>query len=300
MEKEEARKLYAEAYRKQHDEPGPESDIEFVETMASLIRETEDTWAMSGLGAWYYDRKRFDLALKYYQMAYDHGDHEIACSLGYIWYYGRTGEVNYELAYRYFQEAADHGDLNAKLKLADMIHNGYYVPADEKKYARIVEQVYREAQNDEYPPRIVPYAAVRLAKIRKAEGNIQEAVLLYRIAKKNLIHMIELCHFFGDINVMEWLMDDLYTMIEPDYSDLDLYDLFYVLKTPKEVTFRFKRGKYMISSCRIETGEPAFLFEDRWYRSFNELLLNAMLDGQYLSVLASQLYDFEVNYERTC
>ncbi|MBR3637784.1 MAG: hypothetical protein IKN45_07655 [Lachnospiraceae bacterium] len=67
----------------------------FTEAMQFLIEEEQRPQDMLYLGGAYYEQKRFDLALKYYEMAasFDY-DPAYEC-LGYIWYYGRTGERDY-------------------------------------------------------------------------------------------------------------------------------------------------------------------------------------------------------------
>lgn len=89
---------------------------------------------MMQLGGHYYGIRRFDLALKYYEMAADFEILDAYECLGYIWYYGRTGERDYEKAFKYFQKAADGGDAIAAYKLADMYKNGYFVEKDYEKY----------------------------------------------------------------------------------------------------------------------------------------------------------------------
>ena len=54
-----------------------------------------------------------------------------------VWYYGRTGTVDYEKAFRYFSMAG-HNPV-AEYKLADMYHNGYFVEKDDVKYKEIIQ-----------------------------------------------------------------------------------------------------------------------------------------------------------------
>ena len=76
----------------------------YTEAAGFLIHETKDSEIMLNLGGYYYDQKRYELALKYYEMAMAHGNGDAAIGLGYIWYYGRTGTVDYEKAFHYFDE----------------------------------------------------------------------------------------------------------------------------------------------------------------------------------------------------
>ena len=100
----EARKLY-EKYKKEISwDNKHENEGALIEITEFLLKETNDPWYSSDLGSFYYSRKQFDLAQKYYEMTYDLGEHDIAVCLGYIWYYGRTGTVDYEKAFRSFSD----------------------------------------------------------------------------------------------------------------------------------------------------------------------------------------------------
>lgn len=296
MTVDEARALYEKYKEEIHWHNNHVHEDELFEVTEFLLRETQDPWYSSDLGSFYYDRRQFDLALKYYEMTYELGDHDVAVCLGYIWYYGRTGKVDYEKAFRWFSEAARLGNDEGKRKLADMYKNGYFVEKDEAKYREIIEELYEAHRDDEHRFLELPDICTRLAGIRKKEGNIEEAVRLLQTAKEDLPMRMRLCEFFGDINVMDWLINDLYSMIEPDYSDLDIFDLFYVLKKPGTASFRYKRKKYVIRSL-IENGEYAVTFDDRWYRSVNELFRNAKLDGKPLYVRYQEIYNMEVKHD---
>ncbi len=97
----------------------------FIEAMKYLIEELHDPGDMMYLGGYYYEIRRFDLALKYYELAatYDY-DPAYEC-LGYIWYYGRTGERNYKKAFEYFSKLMEKGNPVSTYKVADMYKNGY-------------------------------------------------------------------------------------------------------------------------------------------------------------------------------
>ena len=100
----------------------------YTEAAGFLIRETNDPRIMLNLGGFYYEQKNYDLALKYYTMAAEHGYEEAEVCLGYIWYYGRTETIDYEKAFHYFSMARQNPV--AEYKIADMYHNGYYVEKD--------------------------------------------------------------------------------------------------------------------------------------------------------------------------
>ena len=88
----------------------------FTEVAQMLYEHTGDTEYMTNLGGAYYERREFDLARKYYEIAAEKGDLYANIGLGYIWYYGRTGKCDYEKAFRYFSRC--RGNIRAEYKLA--------------------------------------------------------------------------------------------------------------------------------------------------------------------------------------
>ena len=297
MNREEAEALYTDI--KTHPlVPGDERQAELIEVLEFLIKETGDSWYMLDLGSIYYYRKQYDLALKYYEMADAAGDPEVLNVLGYMWYYGRTGTVDYEKAFHYFSKGADNGDQASRYKLADMYKNGYFVMQDMNKYRQILEEMCEYLKIGSYPDKltVLPDVYCRLAGIRKEEGNIPEAVRLYREAKYYLKDRIMYTQFFGDYNIMQGLLEDLYSMTEPDRSDLDIYDAMVLLKRPGTMSFYYRQRRYRIISSIDEQGVYAAEYRGHFYRSVKELLQKAELDGQYLTGRQSELYDLEVRY----
>ena len=86
----------------------------FIEAMDFLVRETAGPEYMMELGGFYYEEKKFDLALKYYELAAECRWPAAYLCLGYVWYYGRTGNRDYEKAFRYYTLAAESGSTVAR------------------------------------------------------------------------------------------------------------------------------------------------------------------------------------------
>lgn len=151
----------------------------FTEAMNFLIEEEHNPKDMMYLGGYYYEIKKFDLALKYYEMAatFDY-DPAYEC-LGYIWYYGRTGERDFKKAFEYFSKLMDKGDPVSTYKVADMYRNGYYVEKDQKRYEQIIEELYPKVKDMDNVFDPVPEVFTRLARIRKSQGREEDAVDLY-------------------------------------------------------------------------------------------------------------------------
>ena len=85
-----------------NNNPTEEEIFLFTEAMNFLIEEMKNPGDMMHLGGFYYEMKRFDLALKYYEMAATMDYDPAYECIGYIWYYGRTGEKDYKKAFEYF------------------------------------------------------------------------------------------------------------------------------------------------------------------------------------------------------
>lgn len=267
----------------------------FTEAMDFLIHEEHNPRDMMYLGGVYYDMKNFDLALKYYEMAaamdYD-GAYEC---LGYIWYYGRTGEKDYRKAFEYFSKMMNKGHLVATYKVADMYKNGYYVEKDMETYRKIIEDLYVKVQKCRYVNDPVPEVYTRLAHIRMEEGRDDEAVSLFLKAKDWLAQRIRYNAFFGNLNIMKWLIDDLYGLIEFDEELFDFFDLYYLLKTPHAISFVYDGKEQRVESV-MEGGECAVCYNGKWFRSRDDFFRDALIEGtnDKLTSVHDKLYGFEV------
>ncbi len=271
-----------------------EEEFMFIEAMNFLIEENKDPRDMMYLGGYYYELKHFDLALKYYEMAAAMDYDEAYECLGYIWYYGRTGERDYKKAFEYFTKMMDKGNLVAAYKVADMYKNGYYVDKDMNKYRSIIEDLYKRVQNcgNVFDP--VPEVYTRLARIREEEGKEEDAVNLYLIAKDWLAQRIRFNAFFGNLNIMKWLIDDLYELIEFDEDWFDFYDLYYLLRSPNKIRFFYDDEEMNLESI-MEGDECVVCFNEKWYHSRDDFFKDAATkDGTKLTAIYGDLYGFEV------
>ena len=272
--------------------PTEEETFVFTEALKFLIEETKNPEYMTRLGGQYYGERNFDLALKYYELAAEYDYLPAISGLGYIWYYGRTGEKNYEKAFEYFERGYELGDINCSYKVADMYKNGYFVEKDFEKYKEIIEKIYSyiKYRGDYHIPEI----CTRLAKIRSDEGDTEEALALYDRARAQLSYRIQDNPFFGNLTIMKHLILDTYALREFDKSDMGLYDLYYVLSTPAKVTFVFDFDKHTAESETQEDGSVAVCFDGKWFRTVDDFFAKAEINGELLTALYEELYDFEV------
>lgn len=287
----EAKKNCREFYDKTN--PSEEDRFVYTEALGFLIDETKDADYMVELGAMYYEEKQFDLALKYYEMAAEYDNIYAMSNLGYIWYYGRTGEKDYDKAFYYFSKAMERGSLIAAYKVADMYKNGYCVGKNYGKYKEMIEDLYRKIRGAKYLNAPVPEIYTRLAGIRTEEGKPEEALELYYTAREFLSGRIRSHPFFGDLNIMKWMIGDIYRLTEPDPGCIGLYDLYEVLNKPAAVTFFFEDRSFEVESVQDKEG-LSIRFGDKWYRTIDDFFRKAQIDGELLTTLYAEVYDFKV------
>lgn len=274
-----------------------EEEYELIECLNYLIDETKEYRYAEFLGGIYYGRKMYDLALKYYEMAETLGSKWAWNGLGYIWYYGRTGETDYEKAFKYFSKMVEDNEsdnaydkIEAQFKLADMYKNGYYVQKDFDKYVEIIESLYESVKDEFYMPRVEVFT--RLASIRTSQGKTEEAVELYLTAKNDLIGRLANNRFFGDLNRMKWLTNDLYKLIEFDRTDFDLYDLYYLLNEEHTVSFEYDEVVHEIESKQSE--EMNIRLDDKWFRNIDEFFINAVVDEESIEAINWWIEDWRI------
>ena len=131
----------------------PENIRDLVEGILEQEIEDGNYFAANDLGALYYDEQSYEKAFEYYNLASNNGIYLATENLGYIYYYGRLGEVNYEKAFECFIKGALNGQIISLYKIGDMYKNGYYVSKDEnlayKIYDRCMEILDNETDKDE-------------------------------------------------------------------------------------------------------------------------------------------------------
>ncbi len=265
----------------------------YTEAMHYLINETQDPNCMCQLGCAYNGRKDYELALKYFELALAHGNEFANLCLGYIWMYGRIGFFDYKKAFEYFS-ALPH-DVNAQYKIADMYKNGLYVMKDSHKYKEIIERLYREVKDDDDDDGYSCKAEIslRLAEIRADEGETEEAVFLYRDAKSIMAERMIYDTFFGHIDIMHRIIDNLYRLTDVNKKNFDLYDLFELLKKPVRIRFEYNDEQFMIESVAEDEG-MAICFNDKWFRDTVDFFEKAEIDGERLTTISWELNEFEV------
>lgn len=276
-------------------QPKYEDDIALIHALEFLIKETNNPEYMVELGAWYYGQKQFDLAEEYYLMAAKLGYNDAYECLGYIYYYGRVGHPDYEKAFHYNKLASDKGNLVAAYKLADMYKNGYYVQKDYPRYVQIIKDLYSKIQGATNTFDPVPEIYSRLAKIYVEEGNEDQAIQLLLIAKEFQSQRLIYSQFFGDLTIMKYIVNDLYSLIQFDPNYMDLFDLYYALQKPCKVAMEILGDDHIIEA-KYEDGLFYICMDNKNYEDVDQFFQNAMIHNeplysQYVNVNYIEILD---------
>ena len=290
-----------------NENPAAEDKFIFVESQLYMINTYHDPQCMHNLAFFYLEQKRFDLELKYLEMAAEYDFYPSLEELGYIWYYGQTGVTDYKKAFEYFSRSKESSDdlisMESEYKLADMYHNGFYVEKDEAKYKSIIESLFSrvthpEGINTQYGSEIVLYPdlAYRLAEIRVGEGKECEALKLLKGARIRLSENIRNApSWWGNIEVMEHIVLLEYKLSKASTTRLNIYDLFWISQIVSKIAFMYENRRFVIEVSE-EEGTNVIKFDHKWYRTPREFFEKAELDGKRIVTLYDELYDMEVEY----
>lgn len=259
-----------------------EDDISLIRALEFLIQETKDPEYMVELGGWYYEQRQFDLAEEYYLMAASLEYVDAYECLGYIYYYGRVGQPDYKKAFHYYKLASEKGNLVAAYKLADMYKNDYYISKDYAKYVEIMKSLYPLIQGATNTFDPVPEIYSRLAKIYVEEGNEDQAIQLLLIAKEFQSQRLIYSQFFGDLTIMKYIVNDLYSLIQFDPNYMDLFDLYYALQKPCKVAIEILGDDHIIEA-KYEDGLFYICMDDKNYEDVDQFFLHAKVNEEPIS-----------------
>lgn len=180
----------------ERDEPA------FEDACHALIYQMGRMDIAADLGAYYYEKKLYDLAAKYYTLAAEVGIPFAWLGMGYIWYYARLGIRDDQEACRCFIRTLEilsgtridesafwqvntkiklfcpedlDTYINAAYKLADAYREGRGVEKNEKHYAALIRQLYAMMRHS-FVAYHMPEVEIRLADItlKAAKAGVDE------------------------------------------------------------------------------------------------------------------------------
>ncbi len=260
-----------------------------------LVDRTGDPEWMLEAGGWYYREKDFEKAVYYYTLSAERGNVTAMTCLGYAYMYGNGVDTDYPRAFRYYSSAASCGDLTAAYKVADMYMWGMGVEEDRELAADLIRQLYEKVKDLTGLAEPVPQIFVRMAELvmeQKGAKRVREAKRLLSHARSFLARRLSEASWWGDIRVMQRIIDDWYRLVPFDYSEFDLYDLMHLLREPVTVTFLLYGEKYSVTSSEGGIG-----FEGKGFSDIEDFFYNASVDEEKLTSAYYDIYMLGVEYE---
>ena len=277
----------------------------FVEAQHYLIDTFHDPVDMHNLAWFYAEERNFGLYRKYLEMAAEYGFLPAFESLGYFWYYGQSGTVDYEKAFYCFCRGAESLDdylrIGCEYKIADMYRYGYFVEKDEDKYKEMIERLYDEVSNPRdlvtiMPTEFLPDPGLcyRLAEIRADEGRTDEAMELLKEARMLFAkYLHDNPSWWGNIDEMESVVMMMHDLSLNWDGEIDLYDLFWLSVNEGTMTFRYNGIPFTVE-CIPEGRNIVIRFNNKWYRDLHSFFEKAKIGGRPITAIYEELTDYEV------
>ena len=114
------------------------------------------------------------------------------------------------------------------------------------------------------------------------EGNEDQAIQLLLIAKEFQSQRLIYSQFFGDLTIMKFIVNDLYSLIQFDPNYMDLFDLYYALQKPCKVAIEILGDDHIIEA-KYEDGLFYICMDDKNYEDVDQFFLHAKVNEEPIS-----------------
>ena len=261
----------------------------YVEALHFLWEETQEADFLVDLGAYYYEKKDYENAEKYYLMAAEEEPNNLYAhlNLGYIYYYGRTGPRDYKKAFYHYYRAMERGSDTAAYKLSDMYQEGLYVEKDEAMCEKLLTHAYERVKDDSSTLGPKADILLRLARLKKKKGEREEAITMLVEARFRVAMRIFKSGFFGDLRVMQNIVEELHSLVPEKRKKEDIYDLF-ALEAPAKINFLLEGITYPVSLEKAEAGMRV-VFGETEYKDLVEFFEKAKIEGVPITQYAEDI-----------
>ncbi len=283
------------------DDPTEEQQFRFVEAMKMLIDGAaweSDIVAFSyNLAIYYRNIREFDLEKKYLELGAKYGSSAHKEELGFIWYYGLTGEQDFGKAYHCFSECDTR---KSRFMLADMYHDGIYVQYDPIKCWDIIEELFSEVESERNDPRftistLYPEIALRMVRLNLEAGTEDNYDWNNLLDARSILARRQ-CYrpFWGNIKTMHGILDTMTEMRESDYGLIDLYDLLTFEESDAAVLFDFGGITYRLNIFQHER-ESIYDFENKWYHGAEDFFEKVRIEGIRITTVMQRIENIRVH-----
>ena len=283
------------------DNPSEDEQFRFVEAMQHIIQTSpfpEDRSIFSyNLAVYYRNIKEFDLEKKYLEIGELQDDTACKEELGFIWYYGLCGQVDYKKAYNYFKAC---GTRRSLYMISDMYHKGQYLERNDYKSREILEDLIVDLESEKNDSRftistLFPEVAVRLAKLNIEEEEDTEFDLDNLFEARDILALRQQRRpFWGNIKTMHDILDTTEFMAGgEEFLILDLYDLLTFDSPMGVLTFDYNDEIYQIDVFQHDRS-TVYQYNDKWYRGPEDFLDKAVIDGKKITTVFDLILDIKV------
>jgi len=114
-------------------------------------------------------------------------------------------------------------------------------------------------------------------------------------AKESLEWCISENACFESYSFMQDVVEKLYELKPLDAANMNFFDLYELLKKPIKVQFTYYGKKYTIESSEEEDGTIAVCFDGKLYRTINDMMMNAKINGKLVTKNIWSVEDIRIN-----
>ena len=283
------------------DNPSEDEQFRFVVAMQHIIHTSplpEDRSIFCyNLAIYYRNIKEFELEKKYLEIGEMQDDTACKEELGFIWYYGLCGQVDYKKAYKYFN---DCGTRRSLYMISDIYHKGQYLAKNDYMAREIIEDLIVDLESEKNNPEftistIFPEVAVRLAKLNIEEKKVTEFDLDNLFEARDILALRQQRRpFWGNIKTMHEILDATELMAGGDeFLIIDLYDLLTFDSPMGVITFDYNDEIHQIDVFQYD-GITVYQYNDKWYRGAEDFLDKAVIDGKKITTVFDLILDIQV------
>lgn len=292
--------------------PTEEENKAFVDASRFLLRSGEEGTSrdiiVCKLAQYYYENDQFDEARKYLkQMAVASRSTVRSAALqklGYLWYYGRTGNVDYRRAYECAVHAAKSGkeSLKSKCLLYSLMFKGQGLPKgghlnfDNFDYPllQLFDQVMKSEDDGTFkvPVPEVKLLTARLFQTERLGYDEESAHTLLQDAREYQLQRLRISRDPDELSLMEEIVKQ--DTLHKKSDTIDIYELF---REEGDVRMHFT---YLCDDFEVRlhggprAGMAAVEFEGKLYPTVYTFFREAKIEGQKLNFLADKMTNITI------
>ena len=199
---------------------------------------------------------------------------------------GRLGKPDLKAAYDYYVHAARIGSLRAGLAVATAIRDGWVNAPDYGSYEKIVKSIYDFYIRNNAAGALcaLPEIYLELSHIEEKHGNTEKAIS-YCLEWKSW----NIFQYIDYYEIVEKIILQLYKLTEFNPSDIDLTDLFYILKRPCKVEIYLEDGGFIEVDALKYGDEVIIKCGGRYYRNAVDFFKRCKVNGWHITAYTDKI-----------